>query len=177
MQYQSTGKRGDGGMETTVLQSVGDYRITSEKEDECLPNWRAAAHILAVVVGVCTFLAISISYPMTYTGVPPDYTVVYIEAFAGITLTAFLFVIPFLYQDCGVIIRLKTPPDEYDLSTTYQFTSNPEKDAVKIKEIAEGYAESAKTMINQKRTRAERENEQKQLCCTRYQNVMEKLQQ
>lgn len=150
-----------------VLDTIGgEYSITSEKVDECPPNWASYAELCGLGGAVITFL---ISMYLVGTGN---------DAWIVMFIVGILFVVgmfsPILKEDCGVKIALLhgSATIHYDY---YQLTSDPNHDAQAIQNKVERFKQYANRLIEERSARKKAEQVKQEQCCNRYTEVIQKV--
>jgi hypothetical protein len=154
----------------TILHTIGEYRITSEKVDSCLPGWAGICEVFGIVVLVASIF-LALYFASIGNGVH------FILMVTSFILGCSMLFLPRRFKNCGVEITLEVPDRtaEVQYETTYQFTKDPEKDALKIQEIINSHIQTANHRTKNKKAEQKAEDEKKQECCTRYQEVMHKV--
>lgn len=155
----------------TELYKVEDYLISSEKIDECPPNWRKMVSIIGSGAGLIISV---IGFSLFLMGSP-----LFRYALLGIIVCLLCTFYPYLKKGCGVRVTLQDATETFGgrTTTTYQLSKNPERDAKKIQKIIDQFTELANKKMSDKKIKEEASYEKRQQCCIQYQEVMDKVEQ
>jgi hypothetical protein len=151
----------------TVLHTIGDYKILSEKDDKCPPNWCwqwISFFILLMIVSICILIGDNV-----ITGK------LWIEMGDVSIVSLILIFVPFFFYGCGVMIIYQVPDrtKEVQYTTTYKFSNNSKKDAERIQIIINNYVIMANNRILEIKSNEEIARSKSQQCCVKYKEVME----
>lgn len=171
-------------MSKQTLHTIGEYKITSEKNDECLPEWWG----LSVATGISLFI-FSLIFATTLIAIYLSDAYILIKAtgvalLGGLTLL-FFAIIPHHYKGCGVTLCLWhltkgncTNKEETD----YKFTKDPDGDTEKINQIVAGMIHKANRLIEEQKKeedeaakKAAEELKKSEECCVQYKERIGKV--
>jgi hypothetical protein len=153
----------------TIETREGSYRICTSKVNACLPEWGWLCFMLGFF-GALPLLGKSLLLMLFFGGL-------WGAGILGGVAFMVIMVIPFMVRGCGIEITLNDAFGKMVRRKSYKFTSRPDEDAVKIKEIIAEFTTDAKTRMNNFREQNERdkvESEKKQQCDARYEEIVEK---
>jgi hypothetical protein len=166
----------------TVLQTIGNYEIISEKEDECFPEWNNVA-VAFMCVGSMVIAIVTVFYAIIN---------IYLSAIDSLVIglggcassLGFVCILSYIcsrYVKCGVKISLKriyaantyaSLINEAPLyAITYQFTNDSSKDAEKIKIIVNEFVDKANRLMETQKEG----NKKREQCCNKYVSTMQKV--
>jgi hypothetical protein len=156
-------------MET--LRTFGHYSIVSEKVDRCPCKDGDFLELTTMGVGFFSALFFVMSSSVNALTFALSFFVIgCVGFFGGIIISDSTY-------ECGVKIRLKD--NNYNdctvKSISYQFTNNPETDALEIKKIMDDFEEYANKIDIATKTREEEESKIKKECCNKYKSVIQKV--
>jgi hypothetical protein len=147
-----------------TLQTIGNYQITSEKIDNCLPIWTEPS----IALGLSGFTFFAFSALIMFT--TPFFTVCITVCMAFLIFT----VLPERYRGCGIRIELSgynTNPR----TTTFKFSNNPVKNVEKIKKTVDGYVNLANSLITEYKLQQKEILNHNEQCCTQYNDIIQKV--
>jgi hypothetical protein len=153
-----------------VLQTIGLFTIISQKIDNYVPDW-------VLPVGVVGFIGLMVGMAMTlYTllgGIISSEWGLVTYLIVVISMT--LFIVPSAYYNniCGISISLNGANTH--LTSKFALSNNADRDAKKIKKIVDKYVKIAHQIDAAEKSNELSERNLKQECCTRYNDVIQKV--
>jgi hypothetical protein len=152
-----------------ILRTFGHYSIVSEKIDKCPCKYNE--YIILMSMGFVTtlfFIALLQTDDLIYFIV---FNIIgFIGCFGGLYISDSLY-------NCGVEIKLKDNNyiDVTIKSKLFQLTSNPNRDALEIKNIMDNFEKYANKIDIVNKKREDEEHMKSKLCCNKYKSVIQKV--
>lgn len=162
---------------------IGDFKVMSEKEDNCPHNLTDTFldYSILSVIGIILFGFLWIIYEGLITWNPAIDNQVCKYLLAGLLLICLamaitLFIIQhFLPKGCGVRIYIKKGNGEYIVYSSnqcyYQYTNNNEIDAQNVLNRIAIMEQRARELYEEQQTI----DAEKQVCCNKHQDVMSQV--
>lgn len=155
-------------MET--LRTIGNYSITSEKVDDC-------PHKYHDDIGMCCMCVCCISLLLCLIFLQNNNMIYALILFIITCISGFILISILKYNGCGTRISLKNNEDRGYIigSNSYQFTNNPDYDALEIKKIVDDFERYANELDAANKKREEEQERLKRECCNKYKSVIQKV--
>lgn len=156
-------------MET--LRVFGHYSVVSEKVDKCPWKHLDTVDFWSLMIELTCFIGIlsSLNYQ----------SVVYFLIFLSISVITVIIgcTITDCWYSCGIKVKLKdNNHDDLTIkSDLYQFTDNPNSDALEIKTIVDGFEKYANEIDAANKQREEEKIKLQKECCSKYKSVIQKV--
>lgn len=165
----SARKKTRGDVSMVVIENVGDYWISSEMLERCLPGWvlNVATFGIAMIAAACVCFSL--------IGIVPN-----VGAFGVILLclaVCILSICIFTPRGCGVQITLEVPNKRTECQevTRYHFSGDTAIDAAKVEKIINGYRDLANRRMTAKKENIETCRTYREQCCTQYKSVIDQV--
>ena len=155
----------------TILKTVGNYTIESEKADRVSPDWSNYLAVIFAVVGGCIFGFFLFQQFVYRTN--NDFQVICFVIFMFIMMSVGLG-IGCVFSGCGVKITLVDSTGIVE-RRYFKISNNIEADAIRVKKIVEVYEEQANCIIKEKKKAEDFEKFKEKECCDAYRKVIEKV--
>ena len=147
----------------TVLKTIGNYTIESQKMDLCPHELSGFLFVIGLCAGIILFVI---------GGIANNDQIF----FLSVVIIGISFGDPIIFRSsCGVIIQLKNSTlsswDNVVEWERFQFSNNPDKDAAKVNKIKEEFEKNIRIYIED----AKKKELEITQCCNKYKNVLEKV--
>jgi low affinity Fe/Cu permease len=155
-----------------ILQTIGDFQITSEKIDNYKPWWFTPTGAIGFF-GAMFWMFLN-TFTIMGGEMPPEWGLGRI-LLIGISVIL-LFAPAAYYNDaCGVAITLKGTRTNTLLTSKFVLSNDADRDAKKIKNVVDEYVKRAHQIDAEQKSKDASEKKLKQECCTRYNDVIQKV--
>jgi hypothetical protein len=153
-----------------TINDISDFYITSEKIDKYKPDWS----ILVFGIGCIGLFFISVLWTGSIMGMEYPYEWKVGLGFSFVIFSAMILMPSLCYDNvCGVAITLHGI--NTSLTTKFALSNNVDRDAKKIKKVVDKYVKLAHQIDADQKLKDAEEKKLKQECCTRYNDVIQKV--
>jgi hypothetical protein len=154
-----------------TIREFGHYKITSEKIDDCPCKYDDFIILMAMSIGLFSALFCVASIQCKDLIFSCIFFIIGVVGCLG-----GLYISDSTYN-CGTKISLKDINyTDLDIkSESFQFTKNPDSDALEIENIISGFEKYANEIDIVNKKREDEKRMKSKLCCNKYKSVIEKV--